>query len=67
VRNTQSYTATCCLPTQANPPSLLAKSRGYIEYFGELSEAGLTDQGVFDAMVSRYPDWVSRQQFLILG
>jgi hypothetical protein len=25
------------------------------------------DQELFDAMVSRYPDWVSRQQFLILG
>jgi glyoxylase-like metal-dependent hydrolase (beta-lactamase superfamily II) len=54
-------------PTQGNPPSVLAESRGYIEYYGELREADLTDQGLFDAMVSRYPDWVSRQQFLILG
>jgi hypothetical protein len=38
-----------------------------IEYYGELREAALSDQGVFDAMVSRYPDWVSRQQSLILG
>jgi hypothetical protein len=54
-------------PTQGNPPSVLAESRGYIEYYGKLREAGLTDQGLFDAMVSRYPDWVSRQQSLILG
>jgi glyoxylase-like metal-dependent hydrolase (beta-lactamase superfamily II) len=54
-------------PTQGNPPSVLAESRGYIEYYGELREADLTDQGVFDAMVSRYPDWVSRQQLLVLG
>ena len=54
-------------PTRGNPPSVLAESRGYIEYYGTLREAGLTDQGLFDAMVSRYPDWVSRQQFLILG
>ncbi|MFZ0664860.1 MAG: MBL fold metallo-hydrolase [Acidimicrobiales bacterium] len=54
-------------PSQGNPPSVLGESRGYIEYYGELREAGLTDEAVFDAMVSRYPDWVSRQQFLILG
>jgi hypothetical protein len=42
-------------------------SRGYIEYYGKLREAALTDQGLFDAMVSRYPGWVSRQQSLILG
>ena len=46
---------------------MLAESHGYIEYYGELREAGLTSQGLFDAMVSRYPDWVSRQQLLILG
>jgi len=54
-------------PTQGNPPTVLAESRGYIEYYGELLEADLTDQGLFDAMVSRYPDWVSRQHFLLLG
>jgi glyoxylase-like metal-dependent hydrolase (beta-lactamase superfamily II) len=54
-------------PTQGNPPSVLAESRGYIEYYGQLREEGLPDQELFDAMVSRYPDWVSRQQFLILG
>jgi glyoxylase-like metal-dependent hydrolase (beta-lactamase superfamily II) len=54
-------------PTQGNPPSVLAESPDYIEYYGKLREAGLTDEGVFDAMVSRYPDWVSRQQSLILG
>jgi glyoxylase-like metal-dependent hydrolase (beta-lactamase superfamily II) len=54
-------------PTRGNPPSALAESRDYIEYYGKLREAGLTDEGVFDAMVSRYPDWVSRQQSLILG
>jgi len=26
----------------------------------------LSDQELFDAMVTRYPDWVSRQEFLIL-
>jgi len=50
-----------------NPPSVLAESLGYIEYYGKLCAAGLSDQGLSDAMVSRYPDWVSRQQFLILG
>jgi glyoxylase-like metal-dependent hydrolase (beta-lactamase superfamily II) len=54
-------------PTCGNPPSVLAESRGYLEYYGQLREAGLPDHELFDAMVSRYPDWVSRQQFLILG
>jgi glyoxylase-like metal-dependent hydrolase (beta-lactamase superfamily II) len=54
-------------PTRGNPPSVLAESRGYLEYYGQLHEAGLADQDLFDAMVTRYPDWVSRQQFLILG
>jgi glyoxylase-like metal-dependent hydrolase (beta-lactamase superfamily II) len=54
-------------PTQGNPPSVLAESRDYIEYYGRLRESALTDQDLFDAMVNRYPAWVSRQQFLILG
>jgi hypothetical protein len=54
-------------PTQGNPPSVLAESRGYIEYYGQLREEGRSGQELFDAMVSRYPDWVSRQEFLILG
>ena len=54
-------------PTQGNPPSVLAESRGYIEYYGQLREARLAEQDLFDAMVARYPGWVSRQQFLILG
>jgi glyoxylase-like metal-dependent hydrolase (beta-lactamase superfamily II) len=54
-------------PTQGNPPSVLAESRGYLEYYGQLREAALPDRELFDAMVSRYPDWVSRQQFLLLG
>jgi glyoxylase-like metal-dependent hydrolase (beta-lactamase superfamily II) len=54
-------------PTQGNPPSILAESRGYLEYYGQLREAALPDRDLFDAMVSRYPDWVSRQQFLLLG
>jgi glyoxylase-like metal-dependent hydrolase (beta-lactamase superfamily II) len=54
-------------PTQGNPPSVLAESRGYIEYYGKLREAALPDHELFDAMVNRYPDWVSRQQFLILA
>jgi len=54
-------------PTQGNPPSVLADSRGYLEYYGQLREAGVPDQDLFAAMVSRYPEWVSRQQFLILG
>jgi glyoxylase-like metal-dependent hydrolase (beta-lactamase superfamily II) len=54
-------------PTQGNPPTVLAESRGYIEYYGQLREAGLPDSDLFDAIVRRYPDWVSRQQFLIIG
>jgi glyoxylase-like metal-dependent hydrolase (beta-lactamase superfamily II) len=54
-------------PTRGNPPSVLAESRGYLEYYGQLREADLPDQELFGAMVSRYPDWVSRQQFLIVG
>ena len=54
-------------PTRGNPPSVLSESRGYLEYYGQLREAALSEQDLFDAMVSRYPDWVSRQQFLILG
>jgi glyoxylase-like metal-dependent hydrolase (beta-lactamase superfamily II) len=54
-------------PTRGNPPSVLTESRGYLEYYGQLRDAGLPDRELFDAMVSRYPDWVSRQQFLLLG
>jgi glyoxylase-like metal-dependent hydrolase (beta-lactamase superfamily II) len=54
-------------PTQGNQPSVLTESRGYLEYYGQLREAGLPEQDLFDAMVNRYPDWVSRQQFLLLG
>jgi glyoxylase-like metal-dependent hydrolase (beta-lactamase superfamily II) len=54
-------------PTQGNPPTVLAESQGYLDYYGQLREQGLPDQELFDAMVRRYPDWVSRQQFLILG
>jgi glyoxylase-like metal-dependent hydrolase (beta-lactamase superfamily II) len=54
-------------PTQGNPPTVLAESRGYLEYYGQLCDEGLRDQQLFDAMVDRYPSWVSRQQFLILG
>jgi len=54
-------------PTCGNPPTVLAESRGYLEYYGQLREAGLPNQELFAAMVSRYPDWVSRQEFLILG
>jgi glyoxylase-like metal-dependent hydrolase (beta-lactamase superfamily II) len=54
-------------PTRGNPPSVLNESRGYLEYYGQLREAAVPDQELFDAMVSRYPDWVSRQEFLILG
>jgi glyoxylase-like metal-dependent hydrolase (beta-lactamase superfamily II) len=54
-------------PTCGNPPSVLTESRGYLEAYGELREAGLRDRELFEAMVSRYPDWVSRQQFLLLG
>jgi glyoxylase-like metal-dependent hydrolase (beta-lactamase superfamily II) len=54
-------------PTRGNPPSVLAESRGYLEYYGQLREAALPDAELFNAMVSRYPDWVSRQEFLLLG
>jgi len=54
-------------PTQGNPPTVLAESRGYLEYYGQLRQAALPDQELFGAMVNRYPGWVSRQQFLILG
>jgi glyoxylase-like metal-dependent hydrolase (beta-lactamase superfamily II) len=54
-------------PTCGNSPSVLGESRGYIEAYGQLREAGVGDGELFDAMVSRYPDWVSRQQFLLLG
>ena len=54
-------------PTRGNPTSVLFESRGYLEYYGELREAGLSDPDLFDAMVTRYPDWVSRQQFLLFG
>jgi glyoxylase-like metal-dependent hydrolase (beta-lactamase superfamily II) len=54
-------------PTQGNPPTVLAESRGYLEYYGQLRETGLPDSELFDAMVRRYPDWVSRQQFLLIG
>jgi glyoxylase-like metal-dependent hydrolase (beta-lactamase superfamily II) len=54
-------------PVQDDPPTVLADSRGYLEYYGQQREADLPDEELFDAMVSRYPDWVSRQQFLLFG
>jgi glyoxylase-like metal-dependent hydrolase (beta-lactamase superfamily II) len=54
-------------PTQGNPPTVLGESRDYLEYYGQLRDEDLPDQQLFDAMVDRYPTWVSRQQFLILG
>ncbi|GGM62402.1 MBL fold metallo-hydrolase [Dactylosporangium sucinum] len=54
-------------PTQGNPPAVLGESRGYLEYYGQLRDAAIPDGELFDAMVDRYPGWVSRQQFLILG
>lgn len=54
-------------PTCGNPPSVLDESRGYLEAYGQMREAGLPDQELFETMVSRYPTWVSRQQFLLLG
>jgi glyoxylase-like metal-dependent hydrolase (beta-lactamase superfamily II) len=53
-------------PTQGNAPTAIDESRAYIEFYGKQREAGLGDQELFDAMVKRYPDWVSRQEFLIL-
>ena len=53
-------------PTQGNPPSVLEESRDYLAFYGKQRKAGLNDQQLFDAMVTRYPDWVSRQEFLIL-
>ena len=54
-------------PTQGNPPAVLAESRGYLDYYGQLREAGLPNQDLFEAVVSHYPHRVRRQQFLILG
>ena len=54
-------------PTEGNPATVLAESRDYLEYYGQLRDEGLPDQQLFDAMVDRYPGWVSRQQFLIIG
>jgi glyoxylase-like metal-dependent hydrolase (beta-lactamase superfamily II) len=54
-------------PTCGNPPAVLDESRGYLEAYGQLREAGLPDQELFEAMVSCYPDWVSCQQWLLLG
>jgi glyoxylase-like metal-dependent hydrolase (beta-lactamase superfamily II) len=53
-------------PTQGNAPTAIEESRAYIEFYGKQREADLSDQELFDAMVTRYPDWVSRQEFLIL-
>ena len=41
-------------------PEFTQPPEGKDWYYGELRDAALTDQGLFDAMVSRYPDWVSR-------
>jgi glyoxylase-like metal-dependent hydrolase (beta-lactamase superfamily II) len=53
-------------PTQGNPPSAIGESRDYIEFYGKQRDAGLSDQALFDAMIERFPDRVSRQEFLIL-
>jgi hypothetical protein len=55
------------MTVRGNPPSVLTESPGYLEYYGQLCEAVLSDRELFDAMMSRHPDWVSRQQFLLLG
>jgi glyoxylase-like metal-dependent hydrolase (beta-lactamase superfamily II) len=36
-------------------------------YVGATTADGRAEWELFDAMVARYPDWLSRQQFLILG
>jgi glyoxylase-like metal-dependent hydrolase (beta-lactamase superfamily II) len=54
-------------PTRGDPPSSIGESRGYIEAYGQLYEAGTRGRELFEAIVSRYPGWVSRQQFLLLG
>ena len=53
-------------PTQGNPPTVIDDSRAYIEFYDRQREIGLDDQELFDAMVTHFPDWVSRQEFLIL-
>jgi hypothetical protein len=54
-------------PTQGNPPAVLAESRRYVEYYGQLGEAGLPDQDLFDAMMTHDPGRVRGQRFVILG
>ena len=54
-------------PTRGDPPGSIGDSRRYIEAYGQLYDAGQRGRELFEAMVSRYPDWVSRQQFLLLG
>ena len=53
-------------PTQGNAPSTIEESRAYIEFYSEQRGAGLSGQELFDAILARYPDWVSRQEFLLL-
>ena len=53
-------------PTQGNSPTAIDESRAYIEFYGKQRDANLTEQELFDVMVAQYPDWVSRQEFLIL-
>jgi glyoxylase-like metal-dependent hydrolase (beta-lactamase superfamily II) len=54
-------------PTRGDLPSIISESRGYLEAYGQLYDAGLRGPELFEAMVSRYADWVSPQQFLLLG
>lgn len=53
-------------PTQGNSAAVIDESRAYIEFYSRQRDSGLTDQELFDAMMRHYPDWVSRQEFLIL-
>ena len=53
-------------PIQGNPPAAIDESRAYLEFYDKQRKAGLDDQELFDAVVNRFPDWVSRQEFLIL-
>jgi hypothetical protein len=41
--------------------TVIAESREYIEFYGKQRDAGLGDRELFDAMMTRYPEWVSRQ------
>lgn len=48
-------------------PDALLASKNYLTDFGRLSDQGTSQQDIYNAMTTRYPDWVSHQSWLMFN